>query len=183
MWLQCSMHQKFPPWASDGISSAFSSTHAAALLALLLHTYTSKGSFNAEGFVLLLSTFTAFWSPALWSLQNLWMMSKCLLFMFKTVTFCDHLVCVLAVTGAPSVIYLWCSWLLSYFSCDCRCYSNAYYAKIGGVSLSELNTLEIEFLLSLDFKLHVTIDMFGKYCRQLEVLSTAWGWRCWREPN
>ncbi|CAB4315600.1 unnamed protein product [Prunus armeniaca] len=51
---------------------------------------------------------------------------------------------------------------------DDECYSNAYYAKIGGVSLSELNKLEVEFLLSLDFKLHVTIDMFGKYCRQLE---------------
>ncbi|VVA12707.1 PREDICTED: cyclin-P3-1 [Prunus dulcis] len=51
---------------------------------------------------------------------------------------------------------------------DDECYSNAYHAKIGGVSLSELNKLEIEFLLSLDFKLHVTINTFGKYCRQLE---------------
>ncbi|KAM5561274.1 cyclin-P3-1 [Rosa sericea] len=51
---------------------------------------------------------------------------------------------------------------------DDDCYSNGYYAKVGGVSTAEMNNLEMAFLLSLDFKLYVTTEMFGKYCQQLE---------------
>ncbi|KAL6146606.1 hypothetical protein ACLB2K_057284 [Fragaria x ananassa] len=51
---------------------------------------------------------------------------------------------------------------------DVDCYSNGYYAKVGGVSIGEMNNLEMTFLLSLDFKLHVTTEMFEKYCQQLE---------------
>lgn len=46
----------------------------------------------------------------------------------------------------------------------CRYYSNGYYAKVGGVSVGELNKLEIEYLFSLDFRLHVTTEVFVKYC-------------------
>lgn len=50
----------------------------------------------------------------------------------------------------------------------CRCYNNAFYAKVGGVSTTEMNRMEIEFLFSLDFRLHVTADVFRTHCLQLE---------------
>eukprot|EP00252_Welwitschia_mirabilis_P020592 TRINITY_DN5079_c0_g1_i3.p1 TRINITY_DN5079_c0_g1~~TRINITY_DN5079_c0_g1_i3.p1 ORF type:complete len:171 (+),score=21.67 TRINITY_DN5079_c0_g1_i3:416-928(+) len=46
--------------------------------------------------------------------------------------------------------------------------NNTYYAKIGGISVSEMNRLEIEFLFNLDFKLQVTLDTFESYCIRLE---------------
>ncbi|XP_020238763.1 cyclin-P3-1 isoform X2 [Cajanus cajan] len=51
-------------------------------------------------------------------------------------------------------------------------YNNAYYAKVGGVSTSELNRLEMSFLFGIDFRLQVSIDTFGRYCRQLEKEAT-----------
>ncbi|XP_015875163.3 cyclin-P3-1 isoform X1 [Ziziphus jujuba] len=51
---------------------------------------------------------------------------------------------------------------------DYLCHNNAYYAKVGGVSTAEMNNLEMEFLFNLDFKLHVTTEVYGKYCQQLE---------------
>ncbi|CAL0310345.1 unnamed protein product [Lupinus luteus] len=47
-------------------------------------------------------------------------------------------------------------------------FNNAYYAKVGGVSTGELNRLEMSFLFSIDFRLQVSVDTFGKYCWQLE---------------
>ncbi|KAF8019877.1 hypothetical protein BT93_G0537 [Corymbia citriodora subsp. variegata] len=47
-------------------------------------------------------------------------------------------------------------------------FNNAYYAKVGGVSTSELNRLEMKFLFSIDFRLHVSIDTFQQYCLLLE---------------
>ncbi|KAA8543238.1 hypothetical protein F0562_021267 [Nyssa sinensis] len=47
-------------------------------------------------------------------------------------------------------------------------FNNAYYAKVGGVSTTELNRLEMKFLFSLDFRLQVSVQTFGKYCSQLE---------------
>ncbi|CAK7346596.1 unnamed protein product [Dovyalis caffra] len=47
-------------------------------------------------------------------------------------------------------------------------FNNAYYAKVGGVSTAELNRLEMKFLFSLDFRLQVNVNTFGKYCYQLE---------------
>lgn len=47
-------------------------------------------------------------------------------------------------------------------------YNNAYYAKVGGVTIAELNRLEMKFLFGLDFRLHVSIGTFGKYCCELE---------------
>nr|GMD45336.1 cyclin-P3-1-like isoform X2 [Ipomoea batatas] len=51
---------------------------------------------------------------------------------------------------------------------DDDCYNNAYYAKVGGITNSELNKLEMKFLTSLDFRLHVRVDTFNTYCLQLE---------------
>lgn len=47
-------------------------------------------------------------------------------------------------------------------------FNNAYYARVGGVSTSELNKLEMKFLFGLDFRLHVSVDTFRKYCLLLE---------------
>ncbi|KAJ0946378.1 putative cyclin [Helianthus annuus] len=47
-------------------------------------------------------------------------------------------------------------------------YNNAYYAKVGGVTTAELNRLEMKFLFGLDFRLHVSLRTFGRYCSQLE---------------
>lgn len=47
-------------------------------------------------------------------------------------------------------------------------FNNAYYAKVGGVSTAELNKLEMKFLFTIDFRLQVSIDTFGRYCSQLD---------------
>lgn len=52
-------------------------------------------------------------------------------------------------------------------------YNNAYYAKVGGVLVSEMNGLEVEFLFRINFSLHVTPDVFVKY--QEELISHAVG--------
>ncbi|XP_028789278.1 cyclin-P3-1 [Neltuma alba] len=48
-------------------------------------------------------------------------------------------------------------------------FNNAYYAKVGGISTSELNRLEMNFLFSIDFRLQISEESFGKYCVQLEM--------------
>ena len=42
-------------------------------------------------------------------------------------------------------------------------YSNSHYAKVGGISLQELNTLEDEFIEGLNWKVFVDLDLFEKY--------------------
>jgi len=58
---------------------------------------------------------------------------------------------------------------------DDQYYNNAYYAKVGGVLVSEMNSLEVEFLFRLNFSLHVTPDVFGKYHAELvaHAVSTS----------
>jgi len=48
-------------------------------------------------------------------------------------------------------------------------YNNAYYAKVGGVLVSEMNALEVDFLFRINFSLHVTPELFEKY--KAELLS------------
>ncbi|KAK3132246.1 hypothetical protein QOZ80_6AG0518210 [Eleusine coracana subsp. coracana] len=48
------------------------------------------------------------------------------------------------------------------------CYNNAYFARVGGISLSEMNYLEVDFLLSIGFDLNVSPEMFGHYCIVLQ---------------
>jgi len=52
-------------------------------------------------------------------------------------------------------------------------YNNAYYAKVGGVLVSEMNGLEVEFLFRINFSLHVKPDEFAKY--QANLVSHAVG--------
>ncbi|KAJ0244463.1 Cyclin [Hirschfeldia incana] len=49
-----------------------------------------------------------------------------------------------------------------------KCYKNAYYAKIGGVSTEEMNRLERTFLFDLDFRLNITAEMFEEHCLMLQ---------------
>ncbi|KAG6751623.1 hypothetical protein POTOM_043820 [Populus tomentosa] len=48
------------------------------------------------------------------------------------------------------------------------CYDNAYYARIGGVSTAEMNGMEMKFLFNLDFRLHVTAEVFMNCCLKLQ---------------
>ncbi|KAK8944740.1 Cyclin-P4-1 [Platanthera zijinensis] len=51
---------------------------------------------------------------------------------------------------------------------DDRYYNNAYFAKVGGISLTELNYLEVDFLFGLRFRLNVTPTVFESYRSILE---------------
>jgi hypothetical protein len=42
-------------------------------------------------------------------------------------------------------------------------YSNLYYSKVGGISISEINILENEFLKLIYFKLWIDLIEFDKY--------------------
>jgi Cyclin len=46
-------------------------------------------------------------------------------------------------------------------------FNNAYYAKVGGVPTVEINALELEFLFSINFSLHVSTDVFERYFAEL----------------
>lgn len=54
---------------------------------------------------------------------------------------------------------------------DDRYFNNAYYARVGGLSCSELNALEIDFLYKLNFSLHTTPQVFQKYRSELLLNS------------
>ncbi|XP_040995080.1 cyclin-U2-1-like [Juglans microcarpa x Juglans regia] len=47
-------------------------------------------------------------------------------------------------------------------------YRNSYFARVGGLKTEELNKLELEFLFSIGFKLHVNVSVFESYCCHLE---------------
>ncbi|XP_043715264.1 cyclin-U4-1-like [Telopea speciosissima] len=47
-------------------------------------------------------------------------------------------------------------------------YNNAYYAKVGGISTTEMNFLEVDFLFGLSFHLNVTPTTFHTYCSYLQ---------------
>jgi hypothetical protein len=42
-------------------------------------------------------------------------------------------------------------------------YSNTFYAKVGGISLEEVNILEVEFLKMIKYTLFIDSDIFEKY--------------------
>mmetsp|Transcript_31435 Transcript_31435/g.92162 ORF Transcript_31435/g.92162 Transcript_31435/m.92162 type:complete len:362 (-) Transcript_31435:175-1260(-) len=52
-------------------------------------------------------------------------------------------------------------------------YNNAYYAKVGGVLISEMNSLEVEFLFRINFSLHVDSEVFQKYRAELAVHAAS----------
>jgi len=48
-------------------------------------------------------------------------------------------------------------------------YPNSYYAKVGGVKTQELNSLEAQFLVMLDWRLHVMPQEYEQYRGQVTV--------------
>ena len=46
-------------------------------------------------------------------------------------------------------------------------YKNLFYSKIGGIEVEEMNQLEIDFLIFLNFNLFVEHEVYGKYFRNL----------------
>lgn len=58
--------------------------------------------------------------------------------------------------------------LLSTKVFDDEFYKNAYYAKLGGVSTAEMNTLEVEFLSLVNFNLSVSTETYDKYQKDLK---------------
>lgn len=54
-------------------------------------------------------------------------------------------------------------------------YNNAYYAKVGGVLVSELNSLEVEFLFRINFSLRVSPEEFQKYNAELSSHASSMG--------
>jgi hypothetical protein len=50
---------------------------------------------------------------------------------------------------------------------DDHYYDNLYYSKVGGISLSELNRLEMELLFQIDFTLSVPSSVFATYRAEL----------------
>lgn len=55
---------------------------------------------------------------------------------------------------------------------DDEFYKNAYYAKLGGVSTQEINSLELEFLSLMNFDFFVTVETFEKYQKELSAFVT-----------
>ncbi|PKA53313.1 Cyclin-P4-1 [Apostasia shenzhenica] len=49
-----------------------------------------------------------------------------------------------------------------------RFYDNAYFARVGGISLAEMNYLEVDFLFGVRFELNVTPIVFTSYCSILQ---------------
>ncbi|KAJ9563299.1 hypothetical protein OSB04_008459 [Centaurea solstitialis] len=47
-------------------------------------------------------------------------------------------------------------------------YRNSYFARVGGITTEEMNTLELEFLFLMNFKMHVNVSVFESYCSHLE---------------
>lgn len=54
---------------------------------------------------------------------------------------------------------------------DDEFYKNAYYAKLGGVSTQEMNSLELEFLSLMNFDFFVTVETFEKYEKELSAFA------------
>ncbi|KAJ3681793.1 hypothetical protein LUZ60_014366 [Juncus effusus] len=52
---------------------------------------------------------------------------------------------------------------------DDICYNNSYFAKVGGISLTEMNYLEVDFLFGVGFELNVTPVTFSSYCSILQT--------------
>ncbi|KAH7888165.1 cyclin-domain-containing protein [Phlebopus sp. FC_14] len=52
-------------------------------------------------------------------------------------------------------------------------YTNSRYAKVGGLPQSELNQLELQFLLLNDFRLVISPDEMQKYAEQLVLFSQS----------
>jgi hypothetical protein len=48
-------------------------------------------------------------------------------------------------------------------------FNNAFYARVGGVPIVELNSLEVEFLFMINFSLHVDTVEYERYRKELQA--------------
>jgi len=55
---------------------------------------------------------------------------------------------------------------------DDKYYNNAYYAKIGGVAIADLNCMELDMLRLLDYRIGVTGPQIQQLLIRLEVFQT-----------
>lgn len=60
------------------------------------------------------------------------------------------------------------SYIFLHFFFQCRNYSNSYFASVGGLTTTEMNKLEVDFLFLMGFKMHVNVSVFESYCSHLE---------------
>ena len=56
---------------------------------------------------------------------------------------------------------------------DDEFYKNIYYAKVGGISLVEMNSLEVLFAQLLDYNFFVKTEDFNKYIHKLAEYDTV----------
>ena len=67
--------------------------------------------------------------------------------------------------------FLWSDFGVSLVSAakfyDDHYYDNLYYSKVGGISLQELNRLEVDLLFMIDFMLTVPSSVFATYRSEL----------------
>jgi hypothetical protein len=52
---------------------------------------------------------------------------------------------------------------------DEKYFTNEYYSKVGGVTLKEFNSLEIEFLNMINYRLYVDDKVFIQYREKLTL--------------
>jgi hypothetical protein len=45
---------------------------------------------------------------------------------------------------------------------SCRFFKNSFYTIVGGISVIDMNRLELDLLFNLDFMLKVKLETFGK---------------------
>ena len=64
-----------------------------------------------------------------------------------------------------------CSMIIAIKYNEDNFYSSEIYAKLGGVTLKELNYLEFQFLILIKFSLFVEKDLFNKYYHNLMSLN------------
>lgn len=75
-----------------------------------------------------------------------------------------ELVCIPLITSLNIHRLLITSIMLAAKFMDDSHYNNAYFAKIGGVSTTEINGLEMAFLKMIGYRLHVSPNYFERLC-------------------
>lgn len=68
-----------------------------------------------------------------------------------------------AVTSLTAHRLVLCSLVLAAKFQDDKFYSNGFYARVGGLTLQELNALEFEFMKLLDWQVHTMPDEYAFY--------------------
>lgn len=52
------------------------------------------------------------------------------------------------------------------YCCD-ELYSNSFYARVGGITLTEMNKIEVAFLNLIDFKMYIEEEKYERYSKFL----------------